>query len=202
MPEEFTMVRMCAPTLAGMKTGSLYNYRYDDRGEMMKAIRGWNRRLRVRGVCLIPLRYTDHTALIYLFRPEQLRCDLCRASVSRLLRTHGYDSYRCGQCLARLIERLREEDTFPHEIGLFLGYPPEDVEGFIQNRAEGFKAVGYWKVYGDAEAANRTFCKYRKCTELLCRRLRNGEPVERLTTMSYPKVTYKTNRRKESNGDE
>lgn len=50
MPEELTMVRMCAPTLAGMKTGSLYNYRYEDRGEMMKAIRGWNRRLRARGV--------------------------------------------------------------------------------------------------------------------------------------------------------
>ncbi|MBR7019572.1 MAG: DUF3793 family protein [Lachnospiraceae bacterium] len=199
MPEELTMVRMCAPTLAGMKTGSLYNYRYEDRGEMMKAIRGWNRRLRARGVCLIPLRYADHKALIYLFRPEQLRCDLCRTSVSELLRTRGYKSLQCGQCLARLIERLREENDFPHEIGLFLGYPPEDVKGFIQNRAEGFKTVGYWKVYGDAEAAGRTFCKYRKCTELLCRRLRNGEPVEQLTAMSYLRVTNNTKRRKAGN---
>lgn len=184
MPEDMTMVRMCAPTLAGMKTGSLYNYHYDDRCEMMESIRGWNRRLRNKGICLIPLRYSDHTALIYLFRPELLRCDLCCTKASELLRTQGYESSRCGQCLARLIERLQGENAFPHEIGLFLGYPPEDVEGFIQNSAEGFKTVGYWKVYGDAEAAERKFRRYRKCTELLCRRLQNGEPVEHLAATS------------------
>ena len=49
------------------------------------------------------------------------------------------------QCLARLIERLKDADEFPHEIGLFLGYPPEDVEGFIQE-PNGQKYTGIWKV--------------------------------------------------------
>ena len=37
---------------------------------------------------------------------------------------------------SRLIKRLNEDAEFPHEIGLFPGYPPEDVRGFIENRAE------------------------------------------------------------------
>lgn len=189
MPEEMTMVRMCAPTLAGLKTGSVYNCRYDDRREMMESVRRWNRRLGRKGVCLIPLRYANRNALIYLFRPALLRCDLRGTGASELLRVRGYESTRCGQCLSRLIERIRENEDFPHEIGLFLGYPPEDVEGFIRNHAGGFKTVGYWKVYGDAEAAQRRFCRYRKCTELLCRRYRNGESVECLTASGCLKVT-------------
>lgn len=51
---------------------------------------------------------------------------------------------------------MRTKD-FPHEIGLFLGYPLEDVQGFIENRAEGYKCVGCWKVYGDEEYAKQEF---------------------------------------------
>ena len=48
-----------------------------------------------------------------------------------------------------LIERLQNREDFPHEIGLFLSYPPEDVQGFIDNRAHNYKRICAWKVYGD-----------------------------------------------------
>lgn len=70
---------------------------------------------------------------------------------------------------------------FPHEIGLFLGYPPEDVCGFIENRAGGYKCVGEWKVYGDADKAKEIFAKYRKCTEVYCAQFAQGKSIERLT---------------------
>ena len=35
-----------------------------------------------------------------------------------------------------------ESGEFPHEVGLFLGYPPEDVKGFIDHRANNFKCAG------------------------------------------------------------
>ena len=37
--------------------------------------------------------------------------------------------------------------AFPHEIGLFLGYPFEDVMGFIENKGENYLCSGCWKVY-------------------------------------------------------
>ena len=35
-----------------------------------------------------------------------------------------------------------ESGEFPHEVGLFLSYPPEDVKGFIDHRANDFKCAG------------------------------------------------------------
>ena len=69
---------------------------------------------------------------------------------------------------------------FPHEIGLFLGYPLQDVLGFIENRGQGSKLVGTWKVYGDEEAARRTFARYKKCTAVYSRCLKEGTPLEKL----------------------
>ena len=75
-----------------------------------------------------------------------------------------------NRCIVQLVKKLRSESSFPHEIGLFLGYPPEDVCGFIENKAEDCKCVGCWKVYGDADKAQLLFDKYKKCTQL-CRSL-------------------------------
>ena len=36
-------------------------------------------------------------------------------------------------------------ETFPHEIGLFLGYPEEDVQGFIEIREKIVSVVGVGK---------------------------------------------------------
>ena len=53
-----------------------------------------------------------------------------------------------------------ESGEFPHEVGLFLSYPPEDVKGFIDHRANDFKCAGLWKVYGDVEQARAAFRLY------------------------------------------
>lgn len=49
---------------------------------------------------------------------------------------------------------------FPHEIGLFLGYPVWDVEGFIKHNGENYKLCGYWKVYDDLPGAIKKFREY------------------------------------------
>ena len=73
-----------------------------------------------------------------------------------------------------------ESGEFPHEVGLFLGYPPEDVKGFIDHRANDFKCAGLWKVYGDEEKARSLFEKYRKCTEIYCTLWQSGLKLEQL----------------------
>lgn len=82
------------------------------------------------------------------------------------------------------MERLKESATFPHEIGLFLGYPPEDVSGFIENKPGSCKCVGHWKVYGNMAEAQRMFDQYKKCTDVYCRCWAAGESLERLTVRS------------------
>lgn len=46
---------------------------------------------------------------------------------------------------------------FPHEIGIFLGYPIIDVEEYIKNKGENYLLSGYWKVYHNVNKAKKTF---------------------------------------------
>ena len=76
--------------------------------------------------------------------------------------------------------RLRTEEEFPHEVGLFLSYPPEDVQGFIDHRAMDFKCAGLWKVYSDEERAQRLFTRFKRCTEDYCARWQAGSDIGQL----------------------
>lgn len=69
---------------------------------------------------------------------------------------------------------LRYHQRFPHEIGFLLGYPPEDVLGFIQENGKNYLYCGYWKVYGDLTMALEMFEAYNKVKELLLEYLNNG----------------------------
>ncbi|MBQ1622512.1 MAG: DUF3793 family protein, partial [Selenomonas sp.] len=64
--------------------------------------------------------------------------------------------------------------------GLFLGYPPGDVAGFIEHRGQRFALSGYWKVYGDEAEARALFARYAACTEEFCGRLEAGQRFEDL----------------------
>ena len=173
-------IRHCALTLAGIKTGSIFTCPYTVKEPILRSVRQLNRRLRHKGLRAIPLRFSDKKALIYLYRPKNLSADLTDATATALLQQFGYDPESCDKCVVRLAQKLRHQEGFPHEIGLFLGYPPEDVLGFIHNNACNCKCVGCWKVYGDPETAKKRFAQYKKCTKVYCDCWARGTNIERL----------------------
>lgn len=175
------IVLHCSPTLAGMKTGSMFACPYSSRKALWDDIRGLNKRLVPMGLRVLPLHCSERRALIYVFRPSDLQRDLADEASAALLRGRGYRDLQMEPCLCQLIRRFRAGGEFPHEVGLFLGYPPEDVCGFIENKACGHKCIGCWKVYGDEAAARETFDKYKKCTQLYCFQWEQGNSIEGLT---------------------
>lgn len=178
--QEEMIVQLCSPTLAGLKTGSLFSCPYQSEQEIMDDVRRLNRRLSPKGVRVLVLR-VRRRALIYVYRPSSLRKDLADESAAALLRGIGYAVDSAERCVVQLIDRLQTSEEFPHEIGLFLGYPPEDVLGFIENKAQDCKCVGCWKVYGDEDEARRRFAQYKKCTDVYCACWERGRSIERLT---------------------
>lgn len=178
---EDTVIRHGAPTLAGMKTGNLFPCFFSSPQALAEELRAMNRVLVPRGLRLVPLRREKGRALLYLFRPAALSRDLAQEEVRRLLRQAGYRDLGQGACLAELRRRLGAGGDFPHEIGLFLGYPPEDVAGFVRHRGKGCKCVGCWKVYGDEQAARSIFEKYEMCSKIYSRQWQQGKSIEQLT---------------------
>ena len=180
MSEE-TLIRHCAPTLAGIKTGNLFRCAYPDRREMIEDVRRWNTALSPKGLRLIPLQYNKGSAMIYLFRPARLKADLNDHMACALLQARGYATQTCSRCIVSLMDRLRQSAEFPHEIGLFLGYPPEDVIGFMENRPA-CACPGPWKVYGDEEKARQRFDQFKACTRHYRERLAKGHTIDQLVT--------------------
>lgn len=179
MSEEL-IIRHCSPTLAGIKTANMFSCSFNTKEQLFSDIRFFNRRLSSRGLRVVPLRLCDKTALIYIYRPSKLRKDFSCKKLSDILKKCGYIGEKPENCIVQLVNRLKERDDFPHEIGLFLGYPPEDVKGFIDNKAKNYKMVGCWKVYGDEKTAEKKFKLYKKCKDIYLRCYAGGRELERL----------------------
>ena len=102
---------------------------------------------------------------------------------------HHHDEGHVCQCRARAAisreeaEATQGEREFPHEIGIVLGYPPADVEGFIKNRGANFVACGGWKAYGDAQEALSAFQRNRRCADEYRDLYAQGAPLEALASM-------------------
>ena len=174
------IVQHCSPTLAGIKTGNIFTCRFTSRDELIAEIRRLNKVLGSKGLRVLPLRIGKSTALIYIYRPSRLCEDLACREASEILKNCGYQLAGANHCLVKLVKRIRKSGDFPHEIGLFLGYPAEDVRGFIDHNAQDFKCVGCWKVYGDEDKAKNLFAQYKNCTSCYLNQLRKGNTIEQL----------------------
>ena len=184
------LIEYCSPTLASLKSGSLFNCRCSQDAELDESISEWNSILSSRGISICLLRRTDTTALIYVYRQSALKDTLSDPEIQAFLHGYGYDAYSCcsgcksnqcsiENCLKHLEARItggdrNNEMRFPHEIGIFLGYPLADVAGFISNKGRNCKCVGAWKVYGDASYAQKAFARFSKCSDVYNRLWKSG----------------------------
>ena len=176
-------ITQCAPVMAGIKPANLFRWVGPDAASMHKTLAVWRSQLASRGVKIQVLKACSLTSafLIYVYRANRLREILQRTEVQSYLAEAGYGTGPLESQLAHLSSRLCTEAEFPHEIGVFLGYPLEDVVGFVQNKGKNYTCKGYWKAYGDPDAARARFAQYRKCTEVYLRCYRSGFTPTRLT---------------------
>ena len=77
---------------------------------------------------------------------------------------------------------MEERGEFPHEMGLLLGYPLEDVRGFMENEGKYFLYAGYWKVYENMTEKLKLFRKFEVAKETLLSLIYNGVCMEEIMT--------------------
>lgn len=171
---ERLIARHCGPALAGIKSANLVaidKRKYPEaRGELARL----DTRLSARGIRLEIVAEGERRLLVLVYRPKVLYRQLGVSGVRELLRDAGYPE---GADLRESIDYLKTrlgEEVFPHEIGAFLGYPVEDIYGFIHHRNDGILLVGEWKVYSDPKGAERLFARFSSCRKALERRISRG----------------------------
>ncbi len=183
MTLEASLIEHCAPTMAGIKVASLYCYRPSDPLEFALQYKAWREWFGRFGLGLAVLKgcRTKRSYLLCLYRERALDGVLRQPEHRAYLASAGYQVQASTRgILSQLSQRLRSSEEFPHEIGIFLGYPLEDVKGFVRHKGKNFTCCGYWKAYGDPEAARRCFESYRTCTEIYKKHYAKGTPVKAL----------------------
>ena len=146
---EAVLVRQCAPTLAGLKPGNMFCHASLEVSR--RKVRQWNEQLAPFGLTVRILleRSSPGSVIVYVYRRKHLEQLLSDNACRNFLEGVGYAGTNLDGLLEQLARRLRTQPEFPHEIGLFLGYPLRDVIGFIKNQGQNFTCCGFWKSYGD-----------------------------------------------------
>lgn len=178
---EELIVGHSSPTLAGLKTANMFSCPFSSKEELLTEIDKCNTLLNNKGVELTILKISKEKALVYIYRPVKLINDLNNEKTRKLLSLYGYTNYSVKYCIDRLKCRFSTEKAFPHEIGVFLGYPIDDVIGFIENKGQGAKCTGFWKVYCNECAAIREFKKLEKCRRVYIKHFNKGKTIMHLT---------------------
>ena len=174
------LIDHCSPTLASLKCGSLFSVTPEDMAHTRREAQALSDALAPKGLAIRVIDVGDGRALCYLYRPGQLRRVLAGEKESAFLAEQGYPDLRVEAAVDLLCARLAQGGAFPHEIGLFLGYPIDDVVAFIANKGRNCLCCGCWKCYTDAAAAQKAFCRFRTCTSVYKRLFACGRTLDQL----------------------
>lgn len=102
------------------------------------------------------LQTRNRALLLFCYNPEHLEQHLAHLGIRAILASAGYDiRIKSDALLLELRSRINQSGVFPHEIGLFIGYPAKDVAAFMGMVKLPFSCQGPWKIFGDP---NRSLC--------------------------------------------
>ncbi|CUP08251.1 Protein of uncharacterised function (DUF3793) [[Eubacterium] contortum] len=153
----FQIVLQCAPFLKGKKVScgiTMEDSMYDELHNILSG----------SGISYRRLSAAEGRCLVLFYREKELSEYVNRVGIRSFIREFGYIEMGLDEMLERLSCRTalfsREEIGYPHEIGIFFGYPVEDVQGFIRNAGREYLFLGYWKVYSNPMAAKMIFKEY------------------------------------------
>lgn len=124
--------------------------------------------------------------LLLLYSQEALGTLIAQKSVRIILGKAGYGNVHDFDSVLDELETRVTGDGFPHEIGVFLGYPLKDVIGFMGWVPLAFTVQGPWKIFGKPEQSLRLAECHRECRSRMSLRLASGcNPLECLRNGSH-----------------
>lgn len=171
---QMNMILQTAPVLKKVKASCMFTVP-TSYTKMVKSLFA-RTSLRVRVLC----RGANRDVLL-VYREEALEAYVNRKENRAFLRQFGYGEGTLDAFLTLLGEHVsryyNREHAYPHEMGIFLGYPLEDVRGFFLHEGKDSLLTGYWKVYSDVEQAKRTFRLYDEAKETSVREFFTGKRV-------------------------
>lgn len=174
---EIQLALQCAPFIGGIKPSNLF---ITGNRNLRGAVSLFER----AGFSYFILLKTEPKTVFLLYDEEALGGYVSESGAAALLRKTGYYGMGLRELLKKCRLRYRQYASeglgFPHELGIFLGYPVEDVAGFIRNGGKNCLYSGYWKVYADLPAKLSVFKSYENAQLALLKMLSDGGSIREI----------------------
>lgn len=158
------LAMQCAPLITGLKASNLLTIPWSEYESMLEVLRGSK-------ILSFFLGETENRGVFFLYRMDKMEKLLQDEEVAAFLQERGYDELTLNNVLTsfrmRYLAYREGKAEFPHEMGILLEYPVEDVEGFIRYGGRNYLCSGYWKVYKDRESKQELFRKFEYARENL-----------------------------------
>ncbi len=173
---EHILANHCAPVLMGTKLSNLISVSKMDFASNEEFLSNYKSLLKPYGIAIEKLCECEERMQLFVYNEERLARYLKKSRIAKFLSEYGYESNDLDVCISVLKSKLRHFE-FPHEIGIFLGFPLDDVIGFIENQGQNYVFCRYWKVYHNPELAKRTFNLYDRLRDFVNERLGEGASI-------------------------
>lgn len=181
---ESILANHCAPVLMGTKLSNLISLSKAKLSFDEALLKKYKDIFMAYGIAIEKLCECEASMLLLIYNEERLARYIQKSRIAKFLKDYGYKTIELDQCLLTLKSKLRHFE-FPHEIGIFLGFPIDDVIGFIENEGQNYLYCRYWKVYARPESTKRTFELYDGLRTFVKTKLMEGYTIERLMREVY-----------------
>lgn len=164
------LVELLGPVLLGSKPTEIVNIPFKDSNKETKINEIKTHFNNCKKIDIIFIDKKEKGIRILFINRDSLENRLsCRKS-RNFLKFLGYPkNYSLDSYINHLVIKLHE-DSFPDEIGIFLGYPLKDVLGFMGYGKNELHSIKSWRVYGNptpSEEIYNLFLKHREAIRTL-----------------------------------
>lgn len=178
-PLEVKIANQCAPVLAGVKPSNMLVLENKHIRDVVRVLEG-------TGLSWRCLYAGEEKNIWLLYRKEAMEEIVGGKEQMLFLKEWGYKEDTLERMLIKFSQRFRQyrKDKnlpFPHEMGVFLGYPMADVKGFIKYEGKNYLYCGYWKVYENVEERKELFRTYEEIRKVFVEEARKGKNLWQIT---------------------
>ena len=155
----YTIKYLVAPVIYNTKPGSIISFKAGRKN----LFNGWKQYketvCKQLNLSFREVHKTNHSVCVFIYKENALTGFLRESFNQEFLEGYGYLK---EMSLEQKINHLASHysNGCPDEIGVFLGFPIEDVKSYIEHHGEGYKQCRYWKVYHNDLVAENTFKDY------------------------------------------
>ena len=172
------MIHYCAPTICNIKPGNIFFVKNEVFCE--NTFRQWENLFLTHGLLSFAIRLSETSTAVLVCNKSWVEGILNSPAVQSYLIEKKCFSSTLLDFVHNFSRKIESEKSFPHEIGIILGYPIDDVIEYEKNEGRNCKYSGCWKSYSNVEYTKSCQCRYKNCSRMCEKLFENGYTVPQI----------------------